>query len=316
MIISIFNGFPFHYETFGVFLYTIMRVCVGGATFRLYTNQNDTMGWLQYYCACFPIECIKPYQEFKERDYVESTYVIVATDDDNEFPIADCLKLPDADRKILCYDHNIALRQPLLKRHITTRPYPLSVVERIGTPFMYPVYPMISIEEKREALAKESTINIAVVGGSWNTNLFWRFLFPNNNMNDIKIFFIHRNNRGVWGRMDKYVKSICKNTEIYLDCETPLLIELLKRSHYLAFLTDIDQFVSHSCSGSVGLALNTGCTMLMTRKYNTEFQFKNPIYFDDLPKLTSNPDLDLIFNERNAIIQANIETCAKMLRKD
>jgi hypothetical protein len=313
MIISIFNGFSFHYETFCVFLYNITQHNPK-AIIRLYTNQKDDFGWLTYYCDRFPISCVKPHEEFKEQDFIESTYIILTTDDDSAFPI-EFMKLSGAQHKVLCYDHNIALRQPLIERHITTRSYPLCEARK-DTPFLYPVYPMISINEKRETLEKETTINIAVVGGSWNTNHFWKYLLANNNMNDIKIFFIHRNNPCVWGRMDKYVKSICRYTEIYLDCETPQLLELLKRSHYLAFLTDIEQFVSHSCSGSVGMALNTGCTMLMTRKYNSEFQFKNPIYFDDCPKLSATPDLECIFNERETIIKTNYETIASLLNID
>jgi hypothetical protein len=267
------------------------------------------MGWMEYYILRFLSSStsivIKHPHEFSIDAFNESSYVIVTTDDDTAFPI-DYMDLPNASKKVICYNHNIALRQPCIRQHITTRPY--TCESRKDTPYMYPIYPMISINEKREALAKESTINIAVVGGSWNSNNFWKCLFPKNNMDRITIFFIHRNHPGVWARMDRYVKSICRNTEIYLDCDTFKLLELLKRSHYLAFLTDIDQFVSHSCSGSVGLAFNTGCTMLMTRKYNSEFKFRNPIYFDDCPELTNTPDLECVFNERDTLMKANRET--------
>lgn len=278
---------------------------------RIYTNPDGQMKWLDYYVSKFttPSCCIKiyPHTEFKEPEFLESAHVILATDDDPHFPM-EFMKLPDAHKKVISYDHNIALRQPNVSKHITTRPYFND--ERKNTPFMYPIYPIISLEDKRHSLASESTINIAVVGGSWNTNHFWRYLFPNNNMNDIKIFFIHRNQPGIWGRMDRYVKSICKNTEIYNDCDTFQLLELLKRSHYVAFLTDIDQFAFHSCSGSVGLAFNTGCTLLLTKKYNSEYRFRNVVYFDDCPKLVSELNED-IFKERDELIHVGCEALLK-----
>ncbi len=303
MIFSIFNGFPFHYETFGVFIYMIIHTYTD-PEIRIYTNQSNTLQWLEFYKARFSLANVSifTHDDFKEAQFIESSCVILTTDDDATFPI-EFLKLSNT-TTVLCYDHNIALRQPHIAKHITTRPY--FTIERRDTPYIYPVYPIISREEKRDALLKETTINIAVVGGTWNTNNYWKYLFPNNNMNKIKIFFIHRHNPCIWARMDKYVKSICPNTEIHTDCNTFELMNLLKRSHYIAFLTDIDQFVYHSCSGSIGLALSTGCTMLMTRKYNSEYKFKNPVYFDDYPTLTNefNP---IVYEEQTRIIEHNLK---------
>ena len=107
MIISIFNGFPFHYETFGVFIYTIIHINPK-AFIRLFTNQKDNMGWITYYCDRFPISSIQSHEEFTPQDFLDSTFIIVATDDDGSFPI-DYMKLPDAQKKVICYDHNIAL---------------------------------------------------------------------------------------------------------------------------------------------------------------------------------------------------------------
>lgn len=299
MIISLYNGFPFHYETFGVFLYCLSNIKIVNEI-RIYTNQSETMGWLDFYRVHFPAIHIFHMDEFKQEQFEESTYVIVTTDDDPYFPV-EYMRLPGAQRKVFCYDHNVVERIPHFTNHITTRPYNT----RRNTPYMYPVFPVVPIEEKRAILAKEETINITVVGGSWNTNHYWQYLLKNNDMTKIKIFFIHRDVPGVWKRMDRYVKSICPQAELYKNCDAKDMMEMLKRSHYIAFLTDIDQFVHRSCSGSVGMAFDTGCTMLMTRKYNTDFAFKNPIYFDDYPVLSREPNLELLYEEQHAILDHN-----------
>lgn len=302
MLISLFNGFPFHHETFGVFLYYFTK---RGHRVQIFTHPSN-LQWLEFYKTMFRDVEFFPESEFNETHFNASDYVILTTDDDPHFPF-ECMKLPRANQKVISYDHNIALRQPLITRHITTRPYP-GCTERASTPFLYPICPMISLEEKRARLADEPYINIAVVGGSWNTNAFWKCLLTNNDMSRIRIFFIHRFCPGVWNRMDKYVKSICPNTEIHIDCSTFTMIDLLKRSHYVAFLTDIDQFAHHSCSGSVGLAFNTGCAMIMTKKYNSDYQFRNVVYFDDAPRLTV-PELNAVFDMRDAIVAENMKTC-------
>lgn len=262
------------------------------------------MEWLDFYNVLFPSIHIFHMDDFTQEQFEESSFVIITTDDDAWFPMK-CMNVSGAQEKVICYDHSVRIRKPQVQKHITTRPYDSMYIDRKYTPYMYPVYPVVPIDQKRTILMNETTINIAVVGGASNTNDFWVYLLENNTMTNIRIFLIHRDIPGGWDHTDEYVKSICPNTEIYKNCGVFCMMELLKRSHYIAFLTDIDKFVHHSCSGSVGLAFTTGCTMIMPRKYNTDFKFKNPVYFEDFPVLTRTPDLERLYEEQQSILDHN-----------
>jgi hypothetical protein len=315
MFISIFNSFPFHYEVFGVFIdYLVRHFSPCELKIRIYTNQDDKLHWLDFYKSRYPGDVIQyfKYEEFNVPQFNESDYVILPTDDDPGFhPIF--TSLPNAAKKLICYDHDIELRTPHIQQHITTRPYPPHVEHRRNTPYLYPVYPIFSLNEKRAALAAESMINVIVVGGTYNTNHYWKYILANNDMNKLRIFYIHRHCPGVWGRMDKYVRSICPNTEIYEDCDTATMYSLLKRSHYLLLLTDVDKFIHTACSGSIGIAFSTGCTMIMPRRYNTDYQFRNALYFEDTPVLTNCPDIDLVYTEQATILEQNEKALSRLI---
>jgi hypothetical protein len=301
-IISIFNGFPFHFEVFGVFLNYIYTYISTPCVVRIYTNLDDRLRWLDFYKTKYPALEIFPHSEFSDSVFNESSYIILGTDDDKSFSPT-FVKLPNANKKLICYDHHISLRAPHIYHHITTRPFPHDMMRK-STPYIYPVYPMISLAEKQTVLDAEETINIIVVGGTYNTNHYWRYLMKSNNLNDgrIRIFYIHRHCPAVWAKMDKYVKSICVKTELCEECETERMYSLLKRSHYMLILTDSDNFVHQSCSGTIGLAFSTGCRLIMPRIYNTDYQFRSVLYYEDEPVLTpSSSTLDLVFEEQEAI---------------
>jgi hypothetical protein len=330
-IISIYNGFPFHFEIFGVFLNFLheFRQRSGGAVdlrVRIYTNMDDSLHWLDFFRARYisnPSDVwveILPHTDFSDAVFIESTYVILGTDDDESFS-PHYASLPGASKKLICYDHDITLRSPHIQRHITTRPYPPQVTHRVGVPYMYPVYPMINLETKRAALAEETTVNIIVVGGSYNHNRYWPYLLRTNaeafRDGRIRIFYIHRHCPGVWRRMDKYVASICPQTEIIEDCDTARMYSLLRRSHYMLILTDVDKFIHLSCSGSIGLAFSMGCPLIMPRAYNTDYQFRSAMYFEDLPILTTTPPtLETVFEEQAAIHAHNTELLSSTMTLD
>lgn len=318
MIISIYNGFPFHFEIFGVFLNFLHQfVCSHKLKIHIYTNLEDPLRWLDFYRARYDFLEIMPCGEFSATAFNESAYVILGTDDDTSFSTF-YASLPDADKKLICYDHDIALRAPHILRHITTRPYPPHITHRVSVPYMYPTYPMITLEEKRAALAAESTVNIIVVGGTYNNNRYWPHLLRSNSdaFKDgrIRIFYIHRHCPAVWRKMDRYVTSICTQTEIIEDCDTERMYALLRRSNYMLILTDAYKFIHESCSGSIGLAFSMGCRLIMPRIYNTDYQFRSALYFEDGPILTDAATADLVpvFEEQAAIHKHNQEVLSSL----
>jgi hypothetical protein len=148
-------------------------------------------------------------------------------------------------------------------------------------------------------------INIVILGGTYNTNNYFHYLTAKNDMVGVRIFVIHRHCPEKWLDLDKHIQSICPNTEIYEDCNTTKMYEILKRSHYMLFISDIEKFIHTACSGAIGAAFGTGCTMIMPRIYNTDYKFKNALFFEDLPTLTRTPDLDTIFEEQDEILRHN-----------
>lgn len=326
MIISIYNGFPFHFEIFGVFLNFLHQFrdsCESckprDIKVHIYTNLEDPLRWLDYYKARYDFIEILPCIEFSAAAFNASAYVILGTDDDPSFsPLY--MSLPDADKKLICYDHDIVLRAPHILRHITTRPYPPHVTHRVGVPHMYPVYPMITLDEKRAALAAETTVNIIVVGGTYNNNHYWMHLLRTNGAafkdSRVRIFYIHRRCPAVWRKMDRYVASICTQTEIIEDCDTERMYALLRRSHYMLILTDADKFIHKACSGSIGLAFSMGCRLIMPRIYNTDYQFRSPLYFEDGPVLAdaATAELGAVFEEQAAIHKHNQAVLSDIFR--
>lgn len=326
IIISIYNGFPFHFEIFGVFLHFLHRRLDSAAAVkvRIYTNMDDPLHWLDFYRAQYAPEIRDGYLEILPQDafsvdtFDESMYVILGTDDDSTFSPT-YANLPQAATKLICYDHCVTMRAAHIARHITTRPYPLCA-SRASVPYMYPAYPMITLEEKRAVLAAETTVNLIVVGGTYNHNRYWPYLLNANREafqdGRIRIFYIHRHCPGVWRKMDRYVASICRHTEIYEDCDTAHMYSLIRRSHYMLILTDVEKFIHSSCSGSVGLAFSMGCPLIMPRVYNTDYQFRSALYFEDGPVLTTHAKLESVFEEQEAIHAHNYDVLSSLISVD
>lgn len=304
MKFAIFNGFNFHYETIGVFLYTLQQC---GHEVTVFTNRGFETGWFDFYKSYFgDFFKDKFYLAFTEEEFIKHDFVIVTTDDDKNFN-DNYLVLPGGRNKVLAYDHYKENRRPSIKYHVGTRPF--TSAGRPELPYMYACYPIISFDEKLECCLKNDKITVTLVGGPTSLDKYVGLLRKNNDMSKIKFYFIRR---WITDEIRDNIKSLGIDYECLVSIDTRAMLTILKSTQYMMFTDDIEH-TYNSSSGSIGLALSTGCTMIMPREYNTDYKFKNAIYFEDCPRLLNKPDLDVIFNERDQIIQNNINTINKFL---
>lgn len=305
MKIAIFNGFCFHYETFGVFLYYCK---LKGHSVTLYTEHSWAYNWFGFYNRYFDnFFVMKHFGEFLEKEFNEYDVIILPTDDDFTFKDK-FLSLPNADNKILTYDHEYYNRRPQIKYHVATRPYTKHFCD---LPYVYNVYPVVSKEDKLKTLQDQKEINITLIGG-YAEDLVENMnkIKVNNDISNIKIHFVNRNPNDAY---TKLLNDTGFSVEFHYSMDALDMFDLLKRSQYVLLVGLQHKFTS--CSGSVGLSFATGCTMLMTREYNQEYNFKSVVYFDDMPVLQTVPNLDIVYDEQQEIISHNFETLDSFFNK-
>lgn len=297
MKFAIFNGFNFHYETFGVFLFYIFST---GHDVTIFSPQVCDSGWFNFYRRLFGDEfcVVKHPREFDAESFIEHDFTIITTDDDRMFDDR-LLEIPGAQDKILCYDHFKITRRPTVKWHVGTRPFITG--GRPDLPFIIPSYPIVSKEQKARSLAEETYINVTLVGGIDHFDKYVDYLRANNDLSKVKFYFVRR-----WTDDEKRARlaALGINHEILVYLDTSMMFDLLRRSHYTIF-TDEDEHMFNTASGSIGLTFSTGCTMLMSKAYNTDYKFKNVLYFDDYPTLKSTPDLDVVYAQQAEIFERN-----------
>lgn len=302
MRFAIFNGFPFHYEVFGGFI----QYCKNfGHELTIFTSKHNSDTWFSFYQTCFsPYSfTIRDMIEFTPVEYNKHDFIIVTTDDDYAFR-DQFMMLPDAQNKVISYDHSYRNRRPIIKKHIGIRPYLRS---RPEMKVFYPVYEMISKEEKYALLNSSKTIHISIVGGLDHSAKFL------NNI-DLKNTHVTYIRRSIPNEKKEEFKKVCPSIEFIENCPTNKMIDCVKRSHYLFILIDNDNYTFNATSGAVGLVFSAGCQLVMPRKNNIEYKFKSALYFEDLPKLGS-PDIDAVFKEREEILSKNYTNFDGILRE-
>lgn len=306
MRFAIFNGFGFHYETFGVFLHYIKS---NSHDVTIFSENTYESGWFNFYRKLYgDWLVVRHSNEFNENHFQSHDFVIITTDDDWHFLDA-WMFLPDARNKVLCYDHYKGLRREIVAHHVGTRPFITG--GRPNLPYVIPCYPLFTKEQKREALATESTINVTLIGGIDNIDRYIGFLKKSNDLSRVKFTFVRR---WIDDARRKVLESLGVNYELIVYMETAPMFELLKRTHYTLF-TDDAEHTFNSSSGQIGLSLTTGCTMLMPKLYNTDYKFKSALCFEDEPELKHMPDLDSVFSEQAEILQRNAQNLDDFVHK-
>ena len=302
--IAIFNSFKFHYEMFG---YIISYCKKNNYELTIFTETINNLGWLDFYknIFCnynFEYKCIDDYDRLKDTFDI----VFVTTDDDYKF------KTEWINDKCIAIDHTNFNRRPEFTHHIGTREFDKNNL------FALPCYNIL--EECKKTNILEHKINIAIIGvanippvGIIKGYTYYKInydvinrLCTNDKNLTINLHFIGR------GLYEQEIKSsinsnICINLHQGIDANE--MINLLKTCDYI--LTDATNNIDHinciSMSGNIPLAFSTLTPLIISKKNNSLYKFKNVIEFD----LNSDDkiivekgiiDINLLVKERNELI--------------
>jgi len=286
MKIAIYHGFQnFHFEMIG---YVLDYLITFNYDFSLYSHCNIfSFHWMKFYNELFnkyKIIWNNP-NNFDSNNY---DYVFLLTDDDFSF-------ITNNKIKIICIEHVDYIRR-------------LHVYLRIGTRFFHnrpeclwalPSFQVLTINEKLNILQNENKINVAVLGknqpNSFNLlkNLFINF-------SDINFYLI--------GKEIDNVKEIFKyndNVKIYNNCLTIIMLNILKKCHYVLCL-DIfksEHYTKQAISASIPLSFSFGCQLIIPQHWQIYYNFKSIISYETNELLLSkNINLDYIYEEQNDLI--------------
>jgi hypothetical protein len=287
--IAIYNGFPFHYEMFGYFLYYFL---VKKKNIVIYCHLNDSNGYIEFYNNIFQnyeynfeYRCVSLFESEKN----QYDLIILVTDDDISFNTTD----EEINNRTIRIDHSIIIRNNSIKKHIATRPYFNGIVR----PWSLPCFPIINLEKKINQNNNNNEINIMILGDSeiYHISLI-------NRLKSEKKIILHAISRN----MDKSKflnlnENI--NLKIYKNINALQLFEIGLESNYI--FTDVaysPEYENMRMSGSIPFSFSLLTPLIISKQSNSHYNFKNIIEFDkysDEPILLENLNNNFFINLEN-----------------
>jgi glycosyltransferase involved in cell wall biosynthesis len=269
--VAIFNSFPFHYVMFGYILAHFANATKNknihfncNCKVSLFTETKNDMGWLDFYKTHFggiefEYEC-KPVSEFCDARH-RFDIIFVPTDDDFAF------KREWIDERCISIEHHISVRRPEYMHRVGVRPFAAS-----SKRWALPCYEIVSPNDKIDALLPESEIHVAMVGlnGVINYELVNRLSVQSG----VKLQLHCIGSRVTIEFADIIV-------HVHKKMDTSKMIELLIKCDYV--LTDYqndDHINGISMSGVVPLAFSTLTPLIISKRNNAIYGFKNAVEFE------------------------------------
>jgi glycosyltransferase involved in cell wall biosynthesis len=306
MKIAGYNGYKFHYEMFGQLIHYCKTKIF---ELTIFCHLEASLDYIQLYKNIFGNSVIfKNVIEFKTEKY-NFDKIILFTDDDASFDTTDEI----INNKTICIDHYYEMRRPIIKTHITTRPF---FLEKYGRKWALPIYPIVTKTVTRAKVCEY--INIVIIGYSakgYDARIINR-LKQNVSIRSGEVIpniMIHA--------ICRYIDSskfngLNENIEvkIYKNISTFKILDILETSHFI--LTDSmitgsilnNDHLSKSMSGAVPLSFSTLTPLIISKQSNQYYKFKNVIEFDissDEDILLRDIDTELLIMERQTIIESN-----------
>jgi hypothetical protein len=295
MHIAIFNGLPFHYEMFGY----IIEFCKNNNyELSIFTNTRNNLGYLNYYKKLF-----NDYQftlnDLELFNTLKYTYdlIILTTDGDPKFGKQDNL----INDKTITIVHSNYNRSPAILKAIDIRPFTNDTKLR---DYALPVYKIFNRDYKQNKI-KTDVINITILGDSivnYNTMVINRLKYHN------KKIILHAISRGM--TKNKFIglnESIELN--IYKNIDISEVLDILSISSYLLTnVTNVKDYVNFFMSGAIPLAFSTLTPLIISKKTNEYYKFRNVIEFDQDNTeniVLSDIDIESMEQERSNIIEKN-----------
>uniref|UniRef100_A0A6C0JJC6 Glycosyltransferase n=1 Tax=viral metagenome TaxID=1070528 RepID=A0A6C0JJC6_9ZZZZ len=274
MKVAIFNGFHFHFEMFG---YIIEYCKLKNHELTIFCSFNNShLGWLSLYNSFFSDYQIeyKSKDEFinyslEEKNAYDLFFLI--TDDDYSF----CSTIPEINRKTICIDHYYKDRRSEFLNKLATRPFG-------GIYCRDWALPCFAIENQKNGLKyfhNMPELHIAIIGGwtdcTYNVSILHRIRFQGKIViHAISKDMDHNKFQGI---------DFNKITElrIYKQIDTLYMLEVAKTCHFILTDATNDFIYEHdSMSGAIPMSFSLLIPLIISKKTNSYYQFKNVIEFE------------------------------------
>lgn len=276
--ILLYNNYPFHHEMIALGL----DYCRNRNYEAIVYNPNDHDNYMKVYS-------IFDYK-YTMIDKIENTeqydLIIVLSDCDKSF-----LK-EWVTSKTMCINHWYCKRNTFINTQIPIAPFTSSSYNPI---FTSPVFPAISKNEKLKIMPVNH-IFVTVMGRFVPEDVEY-LNFINKDANNVVYHIVSRTNHDNLKNND--------NIFVYENIDAIDLYRIMANSHYI-LVTDINPFHNKgfSTSASIAHSFSTGCQLVIPEEMNKHLRLKSAIVYNrHKPLSLGNPDLDLVYEEREELIQ-------------
>lgn len=299
MKVAIFSGMTCHFECLGAYIYYCKS---NNLDYTLFALSKHRHGWVNFYIKHLDPNMKVRYPKMEEKEFEEFDKVILVNDEDrflhHRF---------NTSNKLIVIDHGTWTHRPETVNaiHLGTKPSNIN----IGRKYVYSIIPWMTKERKKEILKKVQGINICIIGGNNKNPELLKLL--NVNWPEIHLFVIARY---IDKNIHEFYKTITPNYFPYENCSTETMFDIVSKCHFALFLYEDKVFFNECMTGTLNMSFSNFCQPVIPREYNSVFKFKSPLYIEDKPNLMTSYNIDIVAEDRDAIIannQESLSTCLK-----
>ena len=298
--VAIYNGFfNFHFEVFG---YLIEYLKYKNYSFTIYCNNNNySFEWLSYYKDLFKINLNIKSPWLFNSDYYD--YIFVINGNKKNFYNNSKIKIISIIHDPYMID-NYPVHDLIITRFLHDLP---------SYKWALPVFNGVLKNEKKYILDNEIKINILILGSiPDNTiDILKEYII---NFDDINFYIISRGIDHIFNK-DKYKNIYIYKPENNNFCPTNIVLNLLKKCHYVFCSDNIrnPEYEKNKITGAIPLSFSFGCQLIIPKNWQSYYNFKSIIVYNDKLLLEKYINLDLIYDERDEIINHKNNTIDKII---
>lgn len=268
--------------------------------FDIYANYGDmydgmepfashSKGWYEFYTMIFGCIPWIPTTEYSAHaDLYDITFLL--TDTDYNFSRGLC------NRKVICIDHDFVHHIKDIGVYIGVRPLPCNPQHD----WAIPCYRIIPSSDVKLNIIPKNKVHVGFLGAP-NIPISCDFIRSTfDRAEDIEFHVI--------ARVVNTDYSGMSNMHVYQDISAVVMINLLAQCHYVFCYDYHPHYQTNKTSGSISMAFNLGCRLILPSTWAQHYTFMSPIVYDNttLPlQLTVQNALDhieTVFGEREQLI--------------
>ena len=293
--ICIFNSLGFHFEMFG---YLIDYCKQKNYNLDIYTTDYNNYGFIKFYFHFFQFKNFFDVQTYNSNNKYDK--IILTTDNDYNFHAFGYNLERPLTKYGICINHIDFNRNLSFIDHIGTRFY----INNPKQDWALPVYRICDLKNK-----KDNHLNLIVCIGKGN---MFRNIERFKDYDTYNFIIIGRD------FLESVDYSKHKNIKVYSKLDTSAMIEILKLASYVFINNEINKVhIENSMSGSIPLALNCLCNLIMPKAMNDLYKLKSPITYEENQKIEiSKPNFDLVNEDLNNMIEHRNNVFNKYLKSE